>query len=392
MNLQAKEKGHQQGLYVHVPFCASTCDFCNFYQKKPRGDDFQQYLNGIDLELEYYPKEMAVGTIFWGGGTPGLLGPREMERLGELIHSRYQIHSDAEWTVEMAPAFVSRRKLEALRSLGVNRISLGVQSFDPATLEDLGRQHTREQVLRSIEYCREAGFENWNLDLIFGSPKQDLAQWRADLEAALQVEPAHISTYCLTFEEDTALYLKLAAGEFRKNVEREAEFYEMAWQVLEEHGFAQYEVSNFARPGFACTHNLNTWDMQDWIGLGPSAASQYDGHRSTNIPDFDAWMEGLRRGRPERIEVLELTPLILAQDALIFGLRTNDGVDLKAWESRFGFQLGSDAIRDALAFWEQEGWIEDRLPQRLQLTLSGRLLADRLGSEILDWPLEAIPV
>lgn len=392
MNLQAKEKGQERGLYVHVPFCASTCDFCNFYQKKPHGDDFNRFLSGIELELGYYSGLPEVKTIFWGGGTPGLLGPREMEVLGKSIHRHLKVSALAEWTVEMAPAFVTRRKLQALKAIGVNRISLGVQSFDATTLEDLGRMHTREQVLRALDHCREAGFENWNLDLIFGSPRQSLEQWEADLEEAVTQEPAHISTYCLTLEEDTALFLRLAAGQGKRDGDREADYYEKAWHFLESRGYPQYEISNFARPGFACIHNLNTWDMQEWVGIGPSAASQYEGFRYTNISDLEQWRQGLQQEKPVQVERLELSPRILAQDALVFGLRRNQGVDLQAWEERFGFDAGSGFLQESLQFWEEQGWIEPQLPRILKLTLSGRLLADRLGAEILDWPLEAIPV
>jgi len=270
------------GLYVHVPFCASTCDFCAFYQEAPTAGSVQGFLSGIAAEAELIDWPRPAGTVFWGGGTPGLLAPRDLARLGALVLERTG-GPPREWTVELAPGSVTAERLSALRDCGVTRLSLGVQSFQPRLLEALGRRHNRAQVYRGYERIRAAGWDNVNLDLMFALPGQTEEEWAGDIAEAVALAPEHLSTYCLTFEEDTALWAKLSQGRVKLDPAREARLYEATWSALAQAGYAQYEVSNFARPGRACQHNLNTWRMQEWIGLGPSAASQQGGWREMSI-------------------------------------------------------------------------------------------------------------
>jgi len=216
----------------------------------------------------------------------------------------------------MTPASIKADKLTVLREIGVTRISMGVQSFSPAMLQALGRPHGLTQIERALEQVKTSGFPNLNLDLIFAIPGQTLEQWRADLEAAIAQEPQHISTYCLTFEEDTALWLRLQQGQVsRRSEAEEAAFYEIAWEVLEKAGYAQYETSNFAQPGYACQHNLNTWAMQEWLGYGPSACSQWAGQRWMNEPNLDRWAAGVCAGQPARTQEVALTPLMPSSSA-----------------------------------------------------------------------------
>ncbi len=383
MNLQAKEKRSRLGLYVHVPFCASTCDFCGFYQKKPHNDDFERFVSGIEKELNTYSGSLEVDTVFWGGGTPGLLTPRDMERLGQALLGKMKA-PPAEWTVEMAPAFVTRRKLEILKQIGVSRISLGVQSFRDTLLDKLGRQHTRSQVFKAIDMVQSAEFQSFNLDLIFAIPGQDQAALQEDLNEVVGVSPQHVSTYCLTFEEDTALFVKLSEGKLSIDTELEADLYLRAWDQLAEAGFEQYEVSNFSKPGFECIHNINTWCMEQWIGLGPAASSQYAGQRWSNVPDLDKWLKGIDEESPCRVEEVGLSPDILAVDSLVFGLRMNAGINLVSWESRF--RTPKYLLDPLLTRWESNALI-DPWSERgcLRLTREGRLVADALGGELLDY-------
>ncbi|MFZ9682623.1 MAG: coproporphyrinogen-III oxidase family protein, partial [Cephaloticoccus sp.] len=251
-------------MYVHVPFCASTCDFCAFYQVRPTAGDVAKFLGSVAAEAELVTWRRPVITVFWGGGTPGLLAPADLTALGELVRARCG-GQPAEWSVELAPASVTDARLAALKDLGVTRISMGVQSFQPALLDALGRQHTREQVWRAYDRVRAANFASVNLDLMFALPGQTEAEWIADVAAAVALAPDHLSTYCLTFEEDTALWVKLSQGRVKLDAEHEARLYETTWAQLEAAGYAQYEVSNFARPGHACRHNLNTWRMHEWV-------------------------------------------------------------------------------------------------------------------------------
>ena len=221
------------GLYCHVPFCASTCDFCAFYQEKPRRDDLDRYLEGMELEFEKLPGDRVVDTVFWGGGTPGLLMAKDLERLGQSMLKHLK-QAPVEWTVEMAPSTVKADKLSVLRDLGVTRISMGVQSFDADLLKSLGRLHRPNQIYAAWELIQGAGFAQTNLDLMFALPNQTIEQWEAAIREAVLLDPSHLSTYCLTFEEDTALYLKLADGSIQIDEDRELRFYERGWELMAE--------------------------------------------------------------------------------------------------------------------------------------------------------------
>jgi oxygen-independent coproporphyrinogen-3 oxidase len=283
----------------------------------------------------------------------------------------------------MAPASVTDDRLAALREVGVTRISMGAQSFQSELLDALGRLHSREQIFRAYDRIRSAGFASVNLDLMFALPGQDESAWRADLRQALELAPDHLSTYCLTFEEDTAMWIKLSQGKVKLDPEHEARLYEMTWAELEQAGYGQYEISNFARPGHRCLHNVNTWRMQEWVGLGPSAASQHRGWRGTNTADLALWLASVDSGRRATDERTELTARLLLEDSLIFGLRMNEGVDLAALRARYpsGPWRSVDQISGRLV---DEGLAElDSSQPTLRLTRRGRLLADRIGSEIM---------
>ncbi len=380
---QAKaEPASPLGLYVHVPFCASTCDFCAFYQAKPTAGAVERFLDGVGQEQALVTWPRPVTTIFWGGGTPGLLSPTDLRVLGGRMRETWGGQKPLEWSVELAPASVTEARLAALKEIGVTRVSLGVQSFQPALLDGLGRQHTREQVYRAWDAIRAASFASVNLDLMFALPGQTAEEWADDVRTAVGLGPDHLSTYCLTFEEDTALWVKLSQGRVKLDPENEARLYETTWAQLGAAGYAQYEISNFARPGHACRHNLNTWRMHEWVGLGPSAASQHGGWRGANVADLDRWLAHLSRGERLTEDRVRLTPALLAEDALIFGLRMNSGVDLAAWRERCPGAPWPvvDALLDQLA----EDGLALREDTAVRLTDRGRLLADSVGAEVME--------
>lgn len=379
---EVREAGEGLGLYMHVPFCATTCDFCAFYQTKPSAEGIAGYLEGMRAEAELVGEGKRVDTVFWGGGTPGLLSPVALRELGQVVREFGGGGGPTEWTVEMAPASVTEARLAALKEVGVTRISMGVQSFQPVLLDALGRQHTREQVFRAYDRVRAAGFASVNVDLMFALPGQDEAAWMADIAEAVGLAPDHVSTYCLTFEEDTKLWVKLSQGKVKLDPELEARLYERTWEALGEAGYGQYEVSNFARPGHACSHNLNTWGMREWVGLGPSAASQHGGWRGANVADLEAWRAGVAAGRRMTEDRVELTADLLLEDAVIFGLRMNRGVDLTVLRRRFpaGPWGKIEAEADALA----EAGVVEREGSTLRLTQRGRLLADAVAERMME--------
>jgi len=370
------------GVYCHVPFCASTCDFCAFYQEKPRRGDLDRYLAAMEREFALLPRDRSGVTVFWGGGTPGLLAARDLERLGCALLNHLKV-PPVEWTVEMAPSTVKVDKLAVLRDLGVTRVSMGVQSFDARLLESLGRLHRPKQIYTAWERIQSAGFPRTNLDLIFAVPNQSLESWEADIREAAQLGPDHISTYCLTFEEDTALYAKLSQGKVRIDEEKELRFYERGWELLDAAGYGQYEISNFAKPGAKCIHNMNTWRMMEWIGCGPSAASQYAGERYQRPANLDEWATAMESGKAPKTERVELNDAILFTDAIVFGLRMNAGVDLEVIAQRFSARRTMVAVEPLLRRMEAEGLLE-RKGTCVRLTDQGRLVCDSVGSAVLE--------
>jgi oxygen-independent coproporphyrinogen-3 oxidase len=366
-------------LYLHVPFCASSCDFCSFYQEQPKRGDLDRYLAAIERELELHPPGR-VETAFWGGGTPGLLPAEDLSRLGEAMTKA--AGQPSEWTVELAPSSVRADKLAALKEIGVTRVSMGVQSFDDATLDALGRRHSPKQIMAAWELIEAAGFASRNLDLIFAIPGQDERRWHEDLRRAMELSPDHLSTYCLTFEEDTAMFVKLSQGKVKIDRELEARLYRQTWEQLEANGYAQYETSNFARPGHACRHNLITWEMGSWIGYGPSAASQWGRRRWTNPANLEQWMQGIAAGTPVLEQVKDLSAADLLCDALVFGLRLNAGVNPTALAERFAtpLPLRVSHLFEALI---EEGLMESVGPH-VRLTGEGRMRADAVGVSILE--------
>ena len=376
------QKDLDLGVYVHVPFCASTCDFCAFYQETPLRQDLLKFLKTIEAEFSNFSPIREVKTAFWGGGTPGVLPAGDLESLGNaqmnLLGKPLQ-----EWTIELAPSTVKADKLKVLKDLGFNRISLGVQSFDEKMLQALGRRQSAKMARKAYDLIRETGFSNVNIDLMFAVPGQTEEQWLEDLNCVKDLAPEHVSTYCLTFEEDTALYVKLSEGKVTQDPENEAQLYERTWETLENMGLHQYEISNFSRPGFECLHNVNTWRMQEWIGYGPSASSQYQGRRFTNEANLETWIQGIENQAPIYMEESNLTEKELAIDHLIFGLRMNAGVNLEFLTKRFSEFLHFEDLERSFTRWIEEGLAEKK-GAVLSLKLQGRLVADRLAEELME--------
>ncbi len=370
------------GLYVHVPFCSTTCDFCAFYQEKPSKKGFEQYFLALKKDFQAHSSDRKFSTVFIGGGTPGLLSTTQVKELCNLIRESGLVNG-CEWTVEVAPNEINTEKLEALIDGGVNRLSLGVQTLNPVFMKELGRDHSVSSAYDAFQLVKESGFQNINLDLIFGAPGQKLSDWQDDLKKVVQLGPDHISTYCLTFEEDTALYAKLAKGKVGIDPEREATFYEWAWEYLPSQGFEQYEISNYAKSGKQCRHNLNTWEMHEWIGYGPSASTQFDRIRRKNFSNIEQWAEKLILNQPQCYEEnLELDNYELARDAVIFGLRMNLGVNLDGIYQKFNVNFERfmeinrflDAlVCEGLAMTEKNSYL---------LTKEGRIRCDGIGSEL----------
>ena len=375
----------QTGLYCHIPFCASTCDFCSFYQKRPKRSELLAYLDGMEYEFQKIPKTTRFDTIFWGGGTPTLLSAKDLERLGKSMIRN--IGNDFyEWTVEMAPSSVKVDKIKVLLDLGVTRFSLGIQSFNPDLLVKLGRLHNQTQIYRAWELITASAVADTNVDMMFALPNQELNDWHLDLNKANDLGSTHLSTYCLTFEEDTALYVRLSEGKLKIDEEKERAFYVEGWDLLKNFGFKQYEISNFARSeSNRCMHNVNTWKMYDWLGCGPSAASQFKGYRFSNPSNINKWLNELKKGNTKKKDEVVLSQDILFSDSLIFGLRMNDGVNLDELIDRFSNVENIDETIYLRLIEQLES--EDYLKKRgshIMLTDEGQLKCDAIGLALLN--------
>lgn len=383
-------------LYVHVPFCARKCAYCAFYSEASNGELVNRYLSALSLEMETVARDLRPKTIFFGGGTPSLLNLAQWEGILETMR-RLGLAGAEEWTVECNPATVSLEKAKLLRSGGVNRISMGVQSLQPALLERLGRVHTREMVFRSYGILRQAGFDNINLDLMFGIPGQTLADWRETLAEAFAMRSEHLSCYEVIYEEDTPLYEQLRAGAFAVDEDLACAMYEELLERAAQAGFEQYEVANFARqdsapgalgkisgaqaPALACRHNVNYWQGGAFHGLGPSATSYVRGKRTKNLSNTTLYCERIEKGESAVESSEALAGLARAGETAAFGLRMIAGWPFELFREVTGYDLRQDWAAE-LRELAGRGWGKLE-PDRFQLTPQGLRFADAAAQMFL---------
>ena len=382
-----------RSLYVHVPFCAHKCEYCAFYSAPPSGDIIGRYVNALVRELELIAPDCRPDTIFFGGGTPSLLTIKQWETvLGAM--QRLGLTGAAEWSVECNPATVSADKAKLLHDAGVNRISMGVQSLDEGLLERLGRIHSREQVFRSLDILRAAGFANVNIDLMFAIPGQTMELWHRTLDEALALGTEHLSCYEVIYEDDTPLYEQLKAGEFDVDEELACGMYVALIDRAGAAGFHQYEIANFARnrdsaiphaspaiPDYACRHNVGYWRGQDSYGIGPSASEYVRGLRAKNWANTTLWIEQLEKGRRAKELAEALSPLARAGELAAFGLRMNAGWPLAEFSERTGYDLKSE-WRSELDRLVACGWGE-MTPDSFRLNRQGLRYADAAAEMFL---------
>ena len=321
------------GLYVHVPFCFHKCHYCDFYSITRQTDDrMDRFVDLVLTEADLWTgdgRTIRPRTVFFGGGTPTLLPPDQMQRLIDGLRERFDLSDVDEWTIEANPATVTDDYCRMLRRHGVNRISFGAQSFNPAELKTLERHHDPDDVRRSLESARAAGFDRINLDMIFALPGQSLQSWSESLETALSLGTDHLSCYALTFEPNTAIAVRRRLGRLTP-VPESLELTELhhTRDRLGAAGLPAYEVSNFARPGGECRHNVNYWTGGNYLGLGPSAASHMDGRRWKNRPHLGEWESSVGNQRLPTEDVELLSPRERAGEMAMLMLRLADGLNL----------------------------------------------------------------
>ncbi len=369
------------GVYVHLPFCPYICPYCDF--AKWAWDDARaaRYLAALRAEIAHAPAVRA-RTLFFGGGTPTAYPPEAIAALIGEVRARFALPADAEITTEANPDPALAARIPGLRAAGVNRLSIGVQSFDPRELRVLGRRHAPADVANAVRAAREAGFDDLSLDLIFGVPGQSEESWAASLDAALALEPDHLSCYGLTIEEGTpyATWFARDPGAFADD-SLEARLYALAIARLRAAGFEHYEISNWAKPNRRSQHNALYWANEQYLGLGVGAASYLGGVRSTHTRDLESYAAAALAGAPIPGESERLEGAAQAGEAIMLALRTAEGVDLAAFRERYGLDV-LQRYRAEIAEWAGGGFLTVA-DGRVRLTERGRFVANDVCAAFL---------
>ena len=374
------------GIYIHVPFCVRKCGYCGFYSIAPRDNAFKEafedsfensFENALEDALEKYaiavekqildgsfiPREVApygldrfnikkysVDSIFFGGGTPSLLSSESIHKILSAVYSVFSVEKNAEITIESNPGTLNFEKLKGYKSAGINRISLGIQSFNDDELFQIGRIHDTKTALKTVELCRKAEFENLNLDLIFSLPNQKLETWESNLKKAISLSPEHLSIYGLQLEEGTDFFERFNAGEFDETSdELDRKMYHKTCDILVDSGFKHYEISNWSKPGFECRHNLKYWKFDEYLGIGPSAASFVNGFRFEVKPSAEDFIADYARDMRNATNVEQCTTLFSevhqntlkdsAGEFAFTALRTPDGISFDKFKKEFGVEF-----------------------------------------------------
>lgn len=361
------------GLYLHVPFCRSKCRYCAFYSEPVAGHDVPRLVSALRAEVGRYRSVRAVRTIYIGGGSPTSLPVDQLASLIETVASTWP--DVQEFTVECNPGQTGAEMLSMLARHGVNRLSFGVQSFHAEELELLGRRHNVDDALRSVRQAQDLGFENVGIDLIFAVPGSTLSSWERCLESAVALEVQHLSAYSLSFEPGTALDESRRLAQFEGvGEDMDRAMYELAIDLLASGGFAQYEISNFAREGFECRHNMGCWENRPYIGIGPSAASYWLGERTANVADIDAYIRRIEAGLTATEQRQQPDHDDCICETAVLNLRTRRGVDLADFQRRTGADFRKIFERP-LRRYEREGLIE---------TGAGRVCLSRRALAVAD--------
>ena len=378
---QVADRNPRSAIYLHVPFCLRRCAYCDFNTYAGLGHLIPQYVDALCAEIARAP-DVRAHTLYFGGGTPSLLSPEQIERLVRAVRRRFGLPDGAEITLEANPGTVDRDTLSRLHAAGVNRLSLGVQSAHDGELRLLGRLHTWDQAVEAFRAARRAGFTNVNLDFIYSLPGQTLDRWRATLEAALRLGPEHLSLYALTVEEGTPLASRIASGELPfPDDDLAAEMYELAEEMLEAAGYVHYEISNWALPSHECQHNLVYWRNESYFGFGAGAASWWAGQRWANVPHPTEYIARISRGDSPVDEIETIPPQLEMGETMMMGLRLAEGISDARFRQRFGVGL-AEVYRDQLTEMQRLGLLvwDGRT---VRLTQRGRLLGNQVFQQFL---------
>ena len=371
------------GIYIHIPFCAVKCIYCDFYSITDRENSIPRFINAIVKEIETCTVDVSnwkLETIFIGGGTPSLLNGRNIESILNALERKYNLAQKKEWTMEANPGEAPLERLKDFRSLGINRLSMGVQSLEPDLLKFLTRIHSANQVFETYEHARNAGFENINCDLIYSMPGQSWEIWERDLLRVLDLKPEHISAYTLTLEKGTELYQFVKKEQVTMpDEDQTGEWFLNTHAILNSHGYSAYEISNFARPGMECRHNLHYWRIHPYLAFGPSAHGFDGSNRWGNVRSLDQYLTQIESGNTLISMKESLTQKNLTNELIGFGLRMNEGIDLAQIPERYLNQFNTN-LESARQKWSDVLILRD---SSVSLTKKGMVYTDAVGVDLM---------
>ena len=384
MGLFARQNKTPLGIYVHVPFCRSKCEYCDFYSvtehESKLMDSYLQAVCTHIREAGMLAPEYVVDTVYFGGGTPSYFGPDGMAQILSVIRKSFHVSLSAEITFEANPDSVSDKLLKRLRSEGFNRVSLGIQCDNDAILQKIGRPHNYAQAVAAVQRIRKAGFRNLSVDLMYGLPGQTLLAWQKTLKNVLKLNPEHISCYGLKVEEGTPLYAYQEDCNLADD-DTQADMYLAAIEILRSYGFRQYEISNFCRKGMVSRHNMKYWTGGEYLGFGPDASSDFAGRRYTIVRDLWAYIDGIRSGGQVLREVQQIPRWERAGEYIMTRLRTSLGIEPKEYEKKFTLPFGP--LEAVLQKFRHQQLAVKTFDGRWHLTPNGYLLSNTVISELL---------
>lgn len=371
------------GIYLHIPFCKQACHYCNFHfstNLSKKSALVEALVKEIELKRGFSEFE-GIETIYFGGGTPSLLTHQELKLIIDALRRNFDCHEVQEITIEANPDDIEKELALSWKSLGINRVSLGVQSFRDSDLKQMNRAHTANQSIESIKILQESGFNNISIDLIYGIPGLSNVDWTRNIQQAISLGIPHVSSYCLTVEEGTALHHYIRKKNWPDtDDEISAQQFQLLIENLAEAGLGQYEISNFAKPGFESKHNSSYWQGKIYLGFGPGAHEYHSGKRFWNISSNSRYIQAIESGRvPCQSEKLGKKDVL--NEYIMTSLRTREGLSLKRHVELGGIQ--TEAFNSKLKGWESEGKLIQN-GDRIQLTATGRFFADGIASDLFE--------
>ncbi|WP_170007727.1 radical SAM family heme chaperone HemW [Bacillus fonticola] len=371
--------------YVHIPFCETICYYCDFPKVFAKGQPLEAYVDALLKEVEetvrVTPSDR-LDTLFIGGGTPTVLSSELLRKLCEGLKKFLPLAQDAEWTIEANPEDVSQEKLDVLKAVGVNRLSFGVQSFDPDVLQAIGRAHTPEKAISTIKKAQATGFENISVDIMFALPKQTQDSFVHSMETVVGLEIQHVSSYALILEEKTQFANWVRSGRLElPSEDTEANQYEMLLKFMSECGYNPYEISNFARPGFQSRHNLTYWNNESYYGFGAGAHGYVEGIRTQNIAVPSHYIESMMSGKGPYLRTSTVTRGEQMEEELFLGLRKVEGVSIQRFQEKFGVSLRT-VYGKVIENLKEKGWVETS-HTHLRLTKEGMFLGNEVFQSFL---------